>query len=240
MFAQFRQTPCQKCTDAPFYMGHFYRTADTHNSNKPMSAFLADRIKEVVKQREIRLVGGFFDIPHAQFVDLCRGCGATPPGAFAQFYYTKTTLTPEQWTAGVDDRRFHWHPSYLITTGPANVSHAPVGSQPQLPDWLDQAQDAMGLAKFKSVWYPDSDYEYSADEGAFDASLPHLGNVKQKHADEHFQAEHMHHVTLYIDPPNRKGGAGAKKRRRALQNAKKKRMALQNARKEESGQDVYQ
>ena len=229
MSAKFRQNTWQKCTDAPFYMGHLYRIADTRNSNSPMSEVLADSIKEVVKKMEVRLVGGFFDIPHDQFVDLCRGCGATPPSAFAQFYYTKTSLTPQQWKDGVDDRRFHWHPSYLFTTGPANVTHAPVGSQPQLPDWLDQAQNAMGLAKFKSVWCPDSKYNYSEDD-AFDESLPFLGDVKQKDADKKNQVSHMHHVTLYIDPPNRKGGRGAKERREALQKARKK----------GSGQDVYQ
>ena len=232
MSAKFRQNTWQKCTDAPFYMGHLYRIADTRNSNSPMSEVLADSIKEVVKKREVRLVGGFFDIPHDQFVDLCRGCGATPPSAFAQFYYTKTTLTPQQCTDGVDDRRFHWHPSYLITTGPANATHAAVESQPQLPEWLDQAQDAMGLAKFKSVWCPDSSYSfsYSDDEAGFGTSLPHLGHVKQKDASKYYQAPHLHHVSLYIDPPNRRGGAGAKRKRKAAQKARRK----------ESGQDVYQ
>ena len=89
----------------------------------------------------------------------------------------------------------------------------------------------MGLANFKSVWRPDSDFcfSYSDDEAGFDDSLPHLGHVKQKDASDSHQTEHIHHVSLHIDPFNRRGGAGAAKRRReALQRARRKRSGQEN------------
>ena len=210
----------QRRADVPFHIGMFVRIADTHTSAKPMNTKMTSAIVANVKRFGVRVVGGFFDIPHEQFRELCRGCGATPPCAFAQMFRVPVDLTPAQKREGLDPWRYVYHPSYVFTTGPGVCFYNLPPEQPYLPRWMEL--DTYGLQRFacdlgeRCELIFDYKGQENDDEGrgcGFQRSLPSLGKITQKAANLNMWCDGIHHLTVYITPTNRRGGKGAEQRR---------------------------
>ena len=186
-----------------FAVAVMWRTHQTMQGPKPLSTTFANNIADMIVKERARMVWGWWDCPVECVANLCRSCGATPPGVFATRY---SLFAADTMTTSVA------HPSMCFIVGPASPRVQEANPPMELPAWLRNLRSGLKAHEFPAddvpAWEGGGDHEETCRSRGVD-TWPHLGKVKHVALKSDREVTGIHQLIINITATIRKGGKGA-------------------------------
>jgi hypothetical protein len=169
-------------------VGVCYRIHQNLKRDAPWPPDFITLVARRVREDSVRFLGGVFECPSLQVIQMARSCGAMAPGPFAQvFKETSLGLT-----------KYVFNPAFIFVAGEAKCTK-PLGTdQPERPCWLGEQGEGKSSALVRATRQLSHMPRWTQDAAIASEHHRLLGNVKQKAMDVSWWKPWTHQLLLYV------------------------------------------